>query len=399
MHSTPEHSGAGALPRPALELCDIVRAHSAALARTRALTPEQARTLRAIGRCRTAALGGHLDVCTDCGHQSPSYNSCRDRHCPKCQWLAQARWVQRRTERLLPVPYFHVVFTLPAELRAIAMLNRRLVFDTLFASASSTLLTLGRDPKRLGALLGVTTVLHTWTRDLRFHPHVHCIVTGGGWSIAEQRFKRSRAAYLFPIRVLGALFRGKVLAALDDAHRRGVLRLPDDLADPLAFPQLRATLSKTSWVTYAKRPFGGPEQVVRYLGRYTHRVGISNRRLVSMDERAVTFRTKDGKTASVEPVAFLARFIQHVLPARFVKIRHYGLLAPARVGTQLEHARAHLEGRAPSEVVKERPTPPDGATLVRELAGIDITLCRACGARAVEPHPLARAPPATKAIA
>jgi hypothetical protein len=397
MHAAPEHPGLVALARPALEIADVVRAHGPALARARALTLEQARTLRAIERCRTAALGGHLDVCTDCGHQSPSYNSCRDRHCPKCQWLAQARWVEKRTERLLPVPYFHVVFTLPAELRAIAMLNRRLVFDTLFASASSTLLTLGRDPKRLGALLGVTAVLHTWTRDLRFHPHVHCIVTGGGWSIGEQRFRRSREAYLFPIRVLGTLFRGKVLAALDEARRRGELRLPDDLArDPLAFGQLRAALGKTSWITYAKRPFGGPEQVVRYLGRYTHRVGISNRRLVSMDERAVTFRTKDGKTASVEPVAFLARFIQHVLPARFVKIRHYGLLAPARVGTSLEQARAHLGGRPPTEQARTQSTTRelrDTAALVRDLLGVDITRCRACGARAVEPHPLARAPP------
>ena len=397
--------------RPALELADIVRLHGAALRRARALTPEQHRTLFAIERCRTAALGGHLDVCLRCGNNQPAYNSCRDRHCSKCQALAQARWVRARSERLLPVPHFHVVFTLPAELRAITKLNRRLVFDLLFETASATLLELGLDPKRLGALLGVTAVLHTWTRDLRWHPHLHCIVTGGGWSVSESRWLSGRARYLLPVKVLGALFRGKFLAALRCAYRAGQLRLPDEPGprDPEAFARLLVTLHAKSWVVYAKRPFGGAEQVVRYLGRYTHRVGISNRRLVSLDPSGVTFRTKSGKSVTVEPVEFLSRFVEHVLPPRFVKIRHYGLLAPAHVATSLAAARRALSGLKCETTPSSRSATPgdlrkprqrdDWLSLLLELTGIDVALCRACGARAVERRPLhlPRAPPAEAA--
>lgn len=397
--------------RLALELADIVRLHGAALRRARALTPEQHRTLFAIERCRTETLGGHLDVCLRCGDKQPAYNSCRDRHCPKCQALAQARWVRARSERLLPVPYFHVVFTLPAELRAITKLNRRLVFDLLFETASATLLELGLDPMRLGALPGLTAVLHTWTRDLRWHPHLHCIVTGGGWSVSESRWLSGRARYLLPVKVLGALFRGKFLAALRRAHRAGELRLPDEPGprDPETFARLLVTLHGKSWVVYAKRPFGGAEQVVRYLGRYTHRVGISNRRLVSLDQSGVTFRTKSGKSVTVEPVEFLSRFVEHVLPPRFVKIRHYGLLAPAHVATALAAARRALSGpkcettphsrsAAPIDLRKPRQRD-DWQSLLLELTGIDVGVCRACGARAVErrPLPLARAPPAEAA--
>ncbi len=279
---------------PRLEFADIVRAHGEAFARGRVLRPEQRAALRAIAQCRTAVLGGHLDVCTACGLERPSYNSCRNRHCPKCQSLAQARWVDSRLERILPIHYFHVVFTLPAELRALAKRSREAVFDMLFASASATLLALARDPKRLGAELGVTMVLHTWTRELLFHPHVHAIVTGGGLSDDGTRFVRARRRFLFPVRVMGALFRGKMLAALERAHAHGQIDLGNI--------DIRA-LHRKPWVVYAKRPFGGPDQVIRYLGRYTHRVGISNQRLVSWDDRGVTFRTKDGKSVTVSPTS------------------------------------------------------------------------------------------------
>jgi hypothetical protein len=239
--------------------------------------------------------------------------------------------IDKRLERLLPVHYFHVVFTLPAELRAVARRSRELVFDMmLLASASQTLLALARDPKRLGGELGVTMVLHTWTRELRFHPHVHAIVTGGGLSNDDARWVRARSDFLFPVRVMGDLFRGKMLAAIEHAHMSGGL--------DVGRVDLRA-LHRKSWVVYAKRPFGGPEQVVRYLGRYTHRVGISNQRLVSMDERGVTFRTKDGRAVTVAGHELLARFVEHVLPPGFVKIRHYGLHAARHATTRLEVAR------------------------------------------------------------
>ena len=407
MHPAGAPCGAPAVAHPAVELADIVRLHAEALRQRRALTPEQHATLRAIERCRTAALGGHLDVCAGCGHERPSYNSCRNRHCPKCQALAQARWVEARSARLLPVPYFHVVFTLPAELRAVAKLNRRAVFDAMFAAAGATLVELGREPKRLGGLLGVTAVLHTWRRDLAFHPHVHCLVTGGGWSVAEQRWLSARAGYLLPVAVLGGLFRGKLLAALGAAHAAEKLRPPDEQGpvDPEGFARLFATLRRKRWHVYCKPPFGGPEQVLRYLGRYTHRVGISNRRLISLDERGVTFRTKDGKVATLGPVAFLERFVEHVLPAGFVKIRHYGLLAPSNISTRFPNVRAALclptamTSVPPAAEGSTEDTARSFSAWLLELTGIDLGLCPACSARAMlrTPLPAARAPPAKAA--
>jgi hypothetical protein len=354
------------------------------------LSPEQHAALRAIARCRTAALGGHLDVCAACGHDQPSYNSCRNRHCPKCQSLAQARWIDKRLERLLPVRYFHVVFTLPSELRAVAARHREAVFDLLFAAASQTLLALARDPKRLGAQLGATMVLHTWTRDLRFHPHVHAIVTGGGLTEDAQRWVRSRPAFLFPVRVMGALFRGKMLAALDRAQANGEVDLGGVDLGPLY---------ENPWVVYAKRPFGGPEQVIRYLGRYTHRVGLSNRRLIAMDERGVTFRTKDGKCATLAGHALLARFVQHVLPPGFVKIRHYGLHAASHATTRLAIARQRLTPATLSRDGEEPPPPTDDwRPLMLQLSGVDVRVCPACRQPTLErcalPAPRSRAPPA-----
>ncbi|MGH7327027.1 MAG: IS91 family transposase [Polyangiaceae bacterium] len=364
----------------------MVRAHGEAFAKSRVLRPEERAALRAIAQCRTAVLGGHLDVCTACGLEQPSYNSCRNRHCPKCQSLAQARWIDSRLERILPVHYFHVVFTLPAELRAVAKRSRERVFDMLFASASATLLALARDPKRLGAELGVTMVLHTWTRELLFHPHVHAIVTGGGLTSDGTRFLRARRKFLFPVRVMGALFRGKMLDALERAHARRQIDLGD--------VDLRA-LRRKPWIVYAKRPFGGPEHVFRYLGRYTHRVGISNQRLVSMDERGVTFRTKDGKSITVAPLELLARFVQHVLPPRFVKIRHYGLHSASHATTRLAIARHRLAPDPTPRPTIERAL--DGAALLLLLTGIDLRVCPACKlpalVRTALPDPRGRAPP------
>jgi hypothetical protein len=312
--------------RPVIEVADIVRAHGQAFARAHALTAEQAAALNAIARCRTAALGGHQDVCDTCGHCEISYNSCRNRHCPKCQSLAQARWLERRMQRVLPTHAFHVVFTLPSELRRLALANRTLLFDMLFDCAAKTLLELGRDPRWLGAELGITSVLHTWTRELLFHPHIHCIVTGGGLSLDGEHWIRTRKNFLFPVRVLGALFRGKFIARLRQVHARGQLRLQSP-ATAQHFQRLCEKLRRKRWVVFSKPPFGGPNQVFRYLGRYTHRVGLSNRRLISFDARGVTFRTRGANTVTLSPDDFLRRFLQHVLPKRFVKIRHHGLMA------------------------------------------------------------------------
>ena len=392
MHAHPP-TGVRAIDRSALEVADIVRAHGEAFVRTHVLLPEQHAVLRDIARCRTAALGGHVDVCDDCGHVQVAYNSCRNRHCPKCQSLAQARWIEGRMQRVLPTHAFHVVFTLPSELRGLALQNREKIFNLLFASAADALLDLGRDPKWLGAQLGITSVLHTWTRDLRFHPHVHCVVTGGGLSPDGARWIATRPGFLLPVRVLGALFRGKFLARLVRLYDDGALRLAGPasaLADRARFARLRDKLYRTRWVVYAKQPFGGPEQVFRYLGRYTHRVGLSNRRLVSLDERGVTLRTHGDSTAIVAPDEFLRRLLLHVLPKGFVKIRHHGLMAPGNVSTRLAVAR-RLLGDIPPAPPNDTP-PHSFAELLLALTGVDIRRCPLCGGN-VSRHPLALPPP------
>jgi hypothetical protein len=359
--------------------------------------------------CRTEVLGGHVDLCPDCGHKtSPSYNSCRNRHCPKCQALDQARWIDARKQRILPVPYFHIVFTLPGELKPLALRNRRLIYGLLFAAASQTLLELGRDPDRLGALLGITAVLHTWTRDLRFHPHLHCVVTGGGLAPDGERWVNSGGKFLFPVKVISALFRGKFIAALKRLHQREQLDLgPDDRLCP-DFPGLCNSLFNKPWVVYAKRPFAGPEQVFAYLGRYTHRVAISNHRLQSVTDEAVTFATRNGKTATLHPHKFIRRFLLHVLPKSFGKIRHYGLLASGNVKTKLPIASRLLQPRVPiqSESADDHDdTPSDWQHLLEELTGIDIAVCPVCGSNRMRrvqlpdhrhpynPLPPQRAPP------
>jgi hypothetical protein len=345
--------------------------------------------LRDIERCRTAALGGHLDVCDHCGYTAPSYNSCRNRHCPKCQGLAQAKWIAEREERILPVRHFHVVFTLPSELHALVRYRREELFGLLFACASQTLLELGRDERHLGAELGLTAVLHTWTRELLFHPHVHCIVTGGGLAQDAHHWVDSRKKFLFPVKVMGALFRGKFLDRLRDAHAQGTFAGFRGFEDPEGFDRLMCAIARKDWVVYAKRAFGGPEQVYRYLGRYTHRVGIANSRLVSLRDGAVTFRTKNGKTLTLAAIEFLRRFLLHVLPARFVKMRHYGLLAPGNVNTKLAQARTLLEARRATAVTSSAPS---GRDILDALTGVEARRCPRCLVGLLHRQPLSSAP-------
>ena len=371
--------------RPRLGVADVVRAYGAELRRRRRLAAAHEKVLRHIATCRTALLGGHLDVCDTCGHERPSYNSCRDRHCPTCQATERARWVAERLERLLPVPCFHVVFTLPAELRPLALRNKRRVYDLLFAAASSTLLTLTRDPKRLGAEVGITAVLHTWGQTLDFHPHLHCIVTGGGLALDGSRWKPGRQNYLLPLGVLSKLFRGRFLAGLKRARDHGELDFAGstaELADPLRWAALRDVLYRQRWNTYAKPPFGGPEQVLRYLGGYTHRVAISNHRLVALEADRVTFTYKDyrddsrRKTMTLDAVEFLRRFLLHVLPPGFVRIRHYGLWAARNVNTKLVTARRLLVGEPSTPAVNGEPRP--WWERFFESTGVDVCACPLC---------------------
>lgn len=383
--------------RSVLEVADIFRSHGEAYRQGHKLDKDQRAAMRAIETCRTPALGGHIDVCDTCGYQRPAYNSCRNRHCPKCQSLRQAQWIEQRLARLLPTHYFHVVFTLPAALRPLAHRNRRLIFTLLFRAAAQTLLALGRDPARIGAHLGITSVLHTWTRELQFHPHVHCIVTGGGLALDGTSWKTAGRRYLFPVKVLSRLFRAKFLAALTAASRRNQLQL----GDATTFQHLVDVLHRTEWVVYAKRPFGGPQQVFRYLGRYTHRVGLSNQRLQSIDANGVRFATKGSRSIALPAHTFIQRFLLHVLPAGFVKIRHYGLLAAGNATTQLERARELLPSSThPASIEPIEPSTRgafDWKSRMLELTGIDLLQCPRCPHGRMLPHLVApfRPPPRT----
>ena len=384
--------------RPRLEVADIFRAASGAFRDRYVPTPDQKKVMAAIEQCRTAALGGHLDVCAKCGHQAPAYNSCRNRHCPKCQSLTQAKWIEERRQRIIPTNYFHVVFTLPQEMRGLARLNPREMYDLVLESAARTLLDFGHS--RLHAQLGVTTVLHTWTRELRFHPHAHCIVTAGGLD-DQGHWVPARSRFLFPVKAMSKVFRGKLLERLEELYACRALILAGNcaaLVDRAQFNDLRDRLYRKEWVVYAKRPFGGPEHVFQYLGRYTHRVGLSNQRLVSFDGHDVCFRTKDGKTTTVDAVEFVRRFLLHVLPAGFVKIRHYGLVAAANVTTKLETARRCLLNLDHDEVPKtpHPETPPSWRDLVFALTGIDLLVCPVCGDRSMERRPLGGDPASTR---
>ena len=380
--------------RPRYDIAEIVRRHRVQLEAEVKLTLAQRRMLSAIAVCRTAVLGGHLDVCRACGYEHPAYNSCRNRHCPKCQGLAQERWIAARSERLLPVGHFHVVFTLPSELRGLARFVPAVLFDALFRAAAQTLLELGRS--RLDGTLGATMVLHTWTRELAFHPHVHAIVTAGGLALDRSRWVASNPEYLFPVKLMGALLRGKMMAELRRRHASGEFEGFDDFAHPQAFDGLMARLAKMKWVVYAKKPFRRCEHVLAYLGRYTHRVGISNSRLTAVAAHAVTFRTKDGKTTTLAPTEFLRRLVQHVLPDGLQKSRHYGLYSSTHVHGLLRTARALLASSPVVPAVSDSTARQSWQQQLHALTGRDVDVCRRCGQRQlghVRIPPVARGPP------
>jgi hypothetical protein len=319
--------------RPALELADVIERHGHRLEN---LTGEQQRILRAITSCRTAALGGHVETCDHCHYRRVSYNSCRNRHCPKCQASACARWMADREEELLPVEYFHVVFTLPETFNALALANKRAVYGVLFEAVGQTLLEVAANPKHLGAKIGFMSILHTWGQSLCLHPHVHCVVPGGGLSPDGLHWISCKSGFFLPVRVLSRVFRGKFIDLLRRARSRGELIGAESDDD---FERMLDASVKHDWVVYAKPPFGGPGQVLKYLARYTHRIAISNRRLVSMDDQTVTFKYKDYAHANrprrmtLDGNEFLRRFLLHAVPHGFVRIRHFGLLAN-RVRTQ-----------------------------------------------------------------
>jgi hypothetical protein len=362
-------------------MAQIFRAKGEAFRRSHVLKQSQSRALQAIQLCRTAALGGHRGVCNACGHTEISYNSCRNRHCPKCRAFAQAKWIEARLERLLPATYFHVVFTLPGSLGQLAKRTPVVLYKLLFKAASETLLELGRDPKRLGAQLGATLVLHTWTRDLRLHPHIHAVVTGGGLSADGKRWVPAKAEgrYLFPVKVLSRLFRGKFLAGLARAFAAG--ELCSDPDEPLVrswFDELVRPARAQEWVVYAKRPFAGPEQIIRYLGRYTHRVAISNQRIEALDDHTITFHTKNGAKATLDHETFIERFLLHVLPSGFVKIRHYGLLASSNATTKLTLARKLLESQGAPVLNFESRADEAWRDFYERLTGRDPDACPRC---------------------
>jgi len=372
--------------RPALEVADIIRAYGEAFLERHGsrLSDTQRRALRDLAACRTSALGGHVEHCLDCGHERIAYNSCRNRHCPKCQALARACWLEQQAQHLLPVEYHHVVFTLPAELGEVALANPAVLYDLLMRSAAATLREVAANPKRLGAAVGALMVLHTWGQNLHHHPHVHCVVSGGGLSCdatgkvdAAPRWLSCRPGFFLPVRVLSRVFRGKFVAGLREAIDAGKLTLAAALAEPAARARWYASLCAREWVVYAKRPFGGPQRVLKYLARYTHRVAISNSRLVAMRDGRVTFRFKDyaaedrQKTMTLDADEFLRRFVQHVLPRSFVKVRHYGLLANCQREARLAECRRLL---VVANVAKEVANP---ATL--PIAPTEPHCCPQCG--------------------
>lgn len=383
MCAGPLRGPAGTCVLRRLELADIVRTHGAGYRQTHRLAKVQQVALRAIAACRTAVLGGHQDTCDRCGATRITYNSCRNRHCPKCQTLTKERWLAARKADLLPIPYFHVVFTLPHDLNALAQGNPRVIYALFFRAAADTLLTFGRDPRHLGSTIGITAMLHTWGQNLSQHLHLHCLVTGGALAPEGARWIPGRSSFLFPVRALSTVFRAKYLAGLHRAYEAGELTFAcgtGDLADRGAFTGWLRQLRGSDWVVYAKRPFAGPEQVLAYLGRYTHRVALSNDRLVDHRDGRVWFRWKDRadhdrqKVMTLAVDEFLRRFLLHIVPRGLMRIRHFGLLANRTRRATLAHCRQLLDQPPPPPPVVE-PT----ATLVLRLTGLDLSRCPVCG--------------------
>jgi len=358
------------MTRPPLEVADLVRtAGTAFLERNRQwLRWTHIKVLLAIARCRTAALGGHIDECTRCGHRTAiSYNSCRNRHCPRCQTGARERWIQARRRELLPTPYVHVVFTLPPQLAALALQNKKVIYGLLLRASAETLLEVARNPVHLGAEIGFFSVLHTWNQKLQVHPHVHCVVPSGGLSLAHTRWVPSHPRFFLPIAVLRRVFRGKFVDGLRSAFEHGQLHLSGNLAllvQPKVFASWLRPLFHKDWIVYSKPPFGGPEYVLQYLGRYTHRVAISNHRLVAFDSGQVTFRWRDSahnnqqKLMTLSLDEFLRRFLLHLLPKGFIRIRHFGFLASRHRAQLLPLCFAALDS-APAETETARPAAQD----------------------------------------
>jgi len=373
------------MTRPALEVADIFRDCGAQYRQIHGSTMsrEQGRAMRAIEVCRTAFLGGHIDECDSCGKERNSYNSCRNRNCPKCQSLAKAQWLEARMAELLPTSYYHVVFTVPEEVASVAFQNKKILYIILFRAASETLRTIAADPKHLGAEIGFLAVLHTWTQTLLYHPHLHCVVPGGGFSSDYSQWISCREGFFLPVRALSRLFREKFLYYLKQAFEQGKLQFFADLqslADPQAFRSFLRRNRESEWVVYAKPPFGGPAQVLDYLGRYTHRVGISNNRLVAFKDGKVTFQWKDRKKhnrtrpMSLDADEFIRRFLMHILPQGFAKTRYFGFLANRHRRSRLSLGRRLLNA-PPPEI---DPQLIDWKTRHQALTGESLDICPAC---------------------
>jgi len=377
-----QHQAAGSRRSP--ELADIFRAYGQSYRQAHPLPRAQLKVMRAIESCRTAALGGHLQQCDSCGYQQPAYNSCRNRHCPKCGSLAKAQWLEDRKADLLPVGYFHLVFTLPHELNPLLLVNKKVLCDILFKAVSQTLLEFGRT--HLGGSLGFICVLHTWDQTLRDHFHLHCLIPGGALSFDLTRWIAARQTFLFSVKALSLVFRGQFIGLLQRAFRKGVLQFPGRtaaLAEPAAFAELVRSLRQKQWVVYAKRPCSSPEKVLDYLGRYTQRVALSNNRILSVTDSAngplVTFSYRDRKhgnrtrTMVLQAHEFIRRFLLHVLPSGFMRIRHFGFLANRSRKQKLDRCRVLLDLQQPSPSSKK-----SARQLMLEVTGLDLTRCPAC---------------------
>jgi hypothetical protein len=371
--------------RPALEVADIFRECGAQYRKIHgtSMSREQHRVMRAIVYCRTAFLGGHVDVCDQCGSERNSYNSCRNRHCPKCQSLAKAEWLEARMAELLPISYYHVVFTIPKEVASVAFQNKEPLYTILFRAASETLRTIAADPKHLGAQIGFLAVLHTWNQTLLHHPHLHCVVPGGGLSPDRSQWLPCRQGFFLPVRVLSRLFREKFLCYLKQAFQQGKLQFFSDLkplADPKAFGRFLRRNRQHEWVVYAKPPFGGPAQVLDYLGRYTHRIAISNHRLMAFQDGKVTFQYRNRKkqnrirSMTLEAHEFIRRFLTHVLPNRFAKIRYFGFLANRHRRQRLSLCRQLLNVAPPDT----DPQLLDWKSRHQALTGQSLDICPVC---------------------
>ncbi|MFA5183874.1 MAG: IS91 family transposase [Syntrophales bacterium] len=368
-----------------IEVADIFRQHGPAYREAHRLGRNDWRVMHAIEACRTSVLGGHKDKCDNCGHLEISYNSCRNRHCPKCQTLRKERWIEARGEDLLPIQYFHVVFTIPSELNRLVSMNRKVMYDLLFQSVSETLVELANDQKHLGARIGAIGILHTWGQNLMDHPHIHCIVTGGGLSADRGRWVPCRKGFFIPVRVMSALFRGKFLGLLKKCFSSDDLVFPGSichLKEPGAFESFRKHLYHKKWVVYCKPPFGGPKGVLQYLGRYTHRIAISNNRVLDNRDGNVSFLWRDyaddnrKKTMTLKADEFIRRFLLHILPERFVRIRHFGLLANRNRKDAIAACREFLG--TGQTVAKESARQETWQDQLLRICGIDVTACPVC---------------------